>query len=87
MRDASAAAVAVCAFQELAKHQVTDAGILGARRALLDRLCADDYLDARESCPGVLKSGYGNRVAYASWGDYFLMEALARELFQFEPWW
>jgi hypothetical protein len=35
----------------------------------------------------VLRSAYGNRVACSSWGDYFLMEALARALFQSEGWW
>jgi unsaturated chondroitin disaccharide hydrolase len=86
VRDASAAAVAVCAFQELAKHHVADLEILTAKRAMLDRICSSDYLDFSE-CPGILKSAYGNRAGYSSWGDYFLTEALARELFQFEPWW
>jgi hypothetical protein len=34
-----------------------------------------------------LKFGYGSKDAYSSWGDYFLMEALSRELFGFHPWW
>jgi unsaturated chondroitin disaccharide hydrolase len=87
VRDASAAAIAVCGFQELARHHAAEVEILQARTALLDRLCRADYIDANDACPGVLKSAYGNRAAYSSWGDYFLMEALARELFQFEPWW
>jgi unsaturated chondroitin disaccharide hydrolase len=87
VRDASAAAVVVCGFQELAKHQAADGEILKARAALLNRICREDYLDANDNCRGVLKSGYGNQVAFSSWGDYFLMEALARELHQFEPWW
>jgi unsaturated chondroitin disaccharide hydrolase len=87
VRDASAAAVAVCGFQELAKHHVGDLEILKTKHALLDRICGDDYLDFSENCPGVLKSAYGRQVAYSSWGDYFLMEALAREQFQFAPWW
>lgn len=87
IRDASAAAVVACGIQELARHNAADAELLNVKKALLDRICRDDYLDANESCPGVLKCAFGNKVAYSSWGDYFLMEALARELFRFEPWW
>ena len=87
VRDASAAAVVVCGFQELAKHQPTDSEIVKAKDALLERLCSDDYLDFNNTCPGVLKSAYGNKVAYSSWGDYFLMEALSRELKMGESFW
>jgi unsaturated chondroitin disaccharide hydrolase len=93
IRDASAASVAICGFQELAKHQVADFGILKAKRALLDRLCSKDYLNYDESCPGLQKYGLvGDRNkmgknAYTSWGDYYLMEALSRELGFGESWW
>ena len=80
VRDASAAAVAVCGFQELAKHHIADFEILKTKHALLDRICHKDHLDFNESCPGMLKAAYGNKNAYSSWGDYFLMEALSREL-------
>jgi unsaturated chondroitin disaccharide hydrolase len=80
VRDASAAVVAVCGIQELAKHNVADLGILNAKQILLDRVCSEDYLDSSDSCPGVLKNAYGDKSAYSSWGDYFLMEALSREL-------
>lgn len=87
VRDASAAAVMVCAIQELQKLHAADGQLLGVKATLLNRICCADYLDGNPACHGVLKCGYGSRVAYSSWGDYFLMEALARELFQFEPWW
>ncbi|HEU5071215.1 MAG TPA: glycoside hydrolase family 88 protein [Verrucomicrobiae bacterium] len=87
VRDASAAAVAVCGFQELRIQGAADAAIQQALHALLNRICGPDYLNADERCRGVLRSAYGNRVAYSSWGDYFLMEALSRALFQFEGWW
>jgi len=87
VRDASAAAVAVCGFQELQKLHAADALMLQTKDALLNRLCRDEYLDSNEACPGVLKSAYGNLAAYSSWGDYFLMEALSRELFQTDTWW
>jgi unsaturated chondroitin disaccharide hydrolase len=87
VRDSSAAAVAVCGFQELQKLNAADALLLQTKDALLNRLCRAEYLDSNAACPGVLKSAYGDKPAYSSWGDYFLMEALSRELFQTETWW
>jgi unsaturated chondroitin disaccharide hydrolase len=87
VRDASAAAVVACGIQELQRVGVTDAGLLKAKEALLNAICAEKYLNFAADCCGVLRSGFGSKVAYSSWGDYFLMEALARELHQFEPWW
>lgn len=86
-RDASAAVIAACGIQALAKFGVGNEKLFKTKDALLDRLCSEEYIDFNESCPGILKSAYGDKPAYSSWGDYFLMEALARELFQFEPWW
>jgi len=87
VRDASAAAIAVCGIQELARQDAADQELLTAKNRLLDRICRHDYLDTRAKCSGVLKNGFGANPGYSTWGDYFLMEALARELFQFEPWW
>jgi unsaturated chondroitin disaccharide hydrolase len=87
VRDASAGAIAICGFQELAKHQAADAGILKAKQALLGRLCSDDYLDFTETCCGVQKHGQGGKNGYTSWGDYYLMEAVSRELRQGETFW
>jgi unsaturated chondroitin disaccharide hydrolase len=93
IRDASAASIAVCGFQELVKHRPAETWLCSAAAALLNRLCSHDYLDFNENCPGILKFAQigddecGAKNAYTSWGDYFLMEALARELFKFEPWW
>jgi unsaturated chondroitin disaccharide hydrolase len=87
IHDASAAAVAVCGFQELAKHHADDSKILKTKNALLERICSAEYLDFNENCHGILKSAYGNRIAYSSWGDYFLMEALSRELEMGESFW
>ena len=85
----TAAAVAVCGFQELQKLGAADAAILKAKEALLDRICHDDYLNFEDHCRGVLRFGIGigDTIGYSSWGDYYLMEALARELFQTETWW
>ena len=93
IRDSSAAAIAACAFQELEALGAADAPITAAKHALLVRLCTDDYLDHDPSIEGVLKHGeVGDGVgkakcAYTSWGDYYLMEALARELGMTETWW
>jgi unsaturated chondroitin disaccharide hydrolase len=93
LRDSSAAAIAVCGFQELARHNVADREILMAKNSLLDRLCCNDYLDFNvdfnDLCLGVLKKGQvvGPTNAFTSWGDYFLMEALSRELEIGETFW
>jgi unsaturated chondroitin disaccharide hydrolase len=87
IRDASAAAVAVCGFQELQKLGAADTLILKTKAALLDRICSDRYLDFDEHCRGVLKSAYGNKAAFSSWGDYYLMEAVSRELEIGETFW
>ena len=86
MRDASAAAVVPAAFRTAASGR-DGCGLLKAKEALLNAICAEKYLNFDADCCGVQRSGFGNKVAYSSWGDYFLMEALARELHQFEPWW
>jgi unsaturated chondroitin disaccharide hydrolase len=90
LRDSSAASVAVCGLQELQKHGAGDAA---AKDALLARLCSSDYINSSEACLGVMKDGQVGdglgkaKNAYTSWGDYYLMEALSRELGQGETWW
>ena len=87
VRDASAGAIAVCGFQELDKHGAADAEIQKAKHALLARLCSQEYLDFNDACCGVQKRGQGGRNGYTSWGDYFLMEAVSRELKGEEMFW
>lgn len=93
IRDSSAAAVAVCAMQELHALGQADSAMLAVKDALLARLCSADYLDMDPNCRGVLKlaevgDGIGKaRYAYTSWGDYYFMEALARELAMPVTWW
>jgi unsaturated chondroitin disaccharide hydrolase len=94
IRDASAGSVAVCGCQELAKHGVNDPVIERTRRALLARLCREDYLNFDPNCPGIQQQGQvgngkpgGAQNAYTSWGDYYLMEALSRELNGSETFW
>jgi unsaturated chondroitin disaccharide hydrolase len=87
VRDASALAIAVCGTMELARLGGQDSKFFHSTRPMLLRLCAEDYLNSDENCRGVLKNAYGNQNGYSSWGDYFLMEALDRELHQGEIFW
>ena len=93
LRDSSAAAIAVCAFQELAALDAADASIIAANDALLEKLTSDNSLEHDPAIQGVLKlaeagDGVGKaKSAYSSWGDYYLMEAIARELGAKETWW
>jgi unsaturated chondroitin disaccharide hydrolase len=85
--DASASAITICGIQELARHQAADQELLTSKNQLLRAICRDDYLDGNPDCPGVLKSAYGDKPAYSSWGDYYLMEAVTRELKGEETFW
>lgn len=86
VRDSSAAAVAACGLQELLAQGGDDREFAAGKLRLLSRLCSSDYVDPDASIAGVLRygqvgDGVGRaRNAYTSWGDYFLMEALSREL-------
>ena len=61
--------------------------ILKAKKRCLDRLCSDEYLDFDDACCGVQKRGQGGKNGYTSWGDYYLMEAVARELKEGPTFW
>lgn len=94
LRDTSAAAVVVCGYQELEKLGAADTLIIKTKESLLQNLCADKYLNFDESVPGVLRDGQvgsngpgSAQNAYMTWGDYYLMEALDRELNGGETWW
>jgi unsaturated chondroitin disaccharide hydrolase len=94
IRDASAASVSLCGLQELEKHGVVDFQVITAKHTILERLCSEDYLNFDLSIPGIQKNGQvgdgspgGAQNAYTSWGDYFLMEALSRQLSVPEVWW
>jgi unsaturated chondroitin disaccharide hydrolase len=98
LRDSSAAAIAVCGLDELTAHQ-PDRALSEAADAMLRRLCTETYLDPSPACPGVLRAaevGDGPGKApgtikaqgvYASWGDYFFMEALSRRLHGTKSFW
>ncbi len=94
LRDSSAAAVAACAFQELERIGAADTIILRKKESLLEHLCSGAYLNFNRACPGILRDGQigsdtpgSAQNAYLSWGDYFLMEALAGKLLGAQTWW
>jgi len=94
LRDSSAAAVVVCGYQELEKLGAADALITKTKESLLNHLCTDTYLNFDLAVPGILRDGQvgsngpgSAQNAYMTWGDYYLMEALDRELHQGETWW
>ncbi len=92
LRDTSAAAIAVCALDELTHHR-PDAPLATLAENLLAHLCTRDCLDSDPLCPGILRGAQVTdangqpRNVYASWGDYFFMEALARRLHGTASYW
>jgi len=93
IRDASAAAIAVCGIQQLERCGAADPSLLAAKRKLLNRLCSSEYMDSGPSHHGIIKNAQvgddrGQAInAYSSWGDYFFMEALDFELHQQQGFW
>lgn len=89
IRDSSAAAIAACGIQELEALGKADASMTAWKNAFIDRLCSPKYLDTDPAIRGVLKHGQVGMAmdAYTSWGDYYLMEALAREAGMKVNWW
>lgn len=99
LRDSSAGAVAVCAIQELEKSGQADESMIRTKHALLDRLLSPVYFDSDPAVRGILKMGevgdghdqarhfYKAKYAYTSWGDYYLMEGIVRELGGEVTWW
>ena len=87
VRDASAAAVAVCAFQELERLGIKDPAIMDTKDALLEQLCSPRYLCEDNSMVCVLRCKGPGSSFCASWGDYYLMECLSTELGMGETFW
>lgn len=72
--DSSAAAVTVCGIFEILRHCQDERLEQGAEH-LLEVLCRD-FMDSDPEVPGMLREQNGARL-YTSFGDYYLMEALA----------
>jgi unsaturated chondroitin disaccharide hydrolase len=93
LRDSSAAAIAVCGLKELLRHAPEQCELKGAAARMVARLCSAEYLNSDSACPALLRNaqvgdGQGRaQNVYASWGDYFFMEALSRELGQGKMFW
>jgi len=86
LKDSSAAAIAVCGFQEIMKHSPSDSLLLGWSNNILLKLSEPSYLDSNADVPGVLKESNG-RSSYTSYGDYYYMEALVRNVHGFDTFW
>jgi len=96
--DTSAAAIAVCGLQDLLDHLPGETDLKESADSLLKVLCAR-YINDDPECPGILKDAqvgdglipgknfYLARNVYTSWGDYYLMEALARRLHGMKSYW
>ena len=99
LKDSSAAAIAVCAIQELESLGHADPAMTQIKHELLSKLLSPEYINADPSVRGVLRLGevgdshdtgrrfYQAKSVYTSWGDYYLMQAVARELGQEITWW
>ncbi len=91
--DSSAASVSVCGFMEILKYDKDNKKLANYSDKILNALCTDEYIDFNESCAGILKKaevgdGIGAaKNAYTSWGDYYLMEALAKKLHGVQGYW
>lgn len=91
LRDTSAAVIAICGMQELIENSGETESFADFADSQLLELCTT-FVNGDYACPGLLKDGqicekkkrgknaYRARNVYTAWGDYFLMEALARNL-------
>ena len=82
--DTSAAAVAVCAAQQFLKFRKNDK-IEAYKNTALNTLVTK-YFNTDENVCGMLHHVNGQMV-YASYADYYFMEALATELYDMETCW
>jgi unsaturated chondroitin disaccharide hydrolase len=99
LKDSSAGAIAICAIQELESLGHAEPAMIHVKNEMLAKLLSPEYFDADPSVRGVLRLGevgdsydanrrlYHAKNAYTSFGDYYLMQAVARELGQEITWW
>ena len=83
-RDASAAAIMICAMQ-LLYQQTGNEFYQYHYQKMLQTLC-DSYVDTDEQIPGMLQRVNGQMV-YATYGDYYLLQALACEVYRIDTCW
>ena len=75
--DSSAAAIMACGMLEFLAMQEHE-GMRHYVQAVTETL-AQEYVNNDQTCPGLLRQQNGN-ASYTSFGDYYLMELLARQL-------
>ncbi|GMQ59378.1 glycoside hydrolase family 88 protein [Vallitalea sediminicola] len=84
-KDTSAAAVAACAFIELAKYD-DNKELLDWADKIIDKLSDEEYMNQDTDCSGILKQSNG-RELYWICGDYYFMEAVCKRLNNVEMFW
>jgi len=80
--DTSAAAVVICGISEIEKHK-TNNKLKKYKNILREKL--EKYIDYNEEVMGLLKEQNGQHI-YASYGDYYLIESIAKETYDIKVW-
>lgn len=83
--DSSASAILCGGIYELNSYQKSPRLKEFANSALAT-LCGADYFDCDIQKPGILKKQNG-QMTYTVYGDYFLIEALQKRLFDLKSFW
>ena len=83
-RDTSAAAIVICGIYEILKYE-NDEQLANVADEMLNTLC-EKYFDESMDTNGLLKCQNGN-MTYTSFGDYYLIEALATKLYGYDKIW
>lgn len=80
--DTSAAAITICGILEIEKHK-TNNKLKNYKEVLRENLKM--YIDYNGDVMGVLKEQNGQHI-YASYGDYYLIESIAKETYDIKVW-
>lgn len=83
-KDSSSAAIAICGFMEILKYKENEILTKYVDKILVK--LTEDYLNKDLNVNGLIKECNGNNT-YTCYGDYFYMEALARQLFHIQRYW
>ena len=80
--DTSAAAVVLCGIMEIEKHK-TNPRLQEYKKELRKNL--EEYINYDENVMGILREQNGMHI-YASYGDYFMIEAYMKEESDIKVW-
>lgn len=84
--DTSAAAIAACAFIEIAKHDPAEKELIKWADKTIEALAGDKYLNKDIECPGILRHSSGTK-GYWICSDYFFMELINKRLHDIDIYW